>query len=220
MTVFSKPLVVVAVGYLLFRAVDGKRCFKTKEELKEAVAHYLNGRLVKKLQTKFRYGRKIGDWCVNRVTDMSDMFYNKALFNEDISNWNVASVKNMRSMFSGTMYNGDLSKWNVSSVENMAYMFNDNTAFQGNLSNWNVAAVKDMSLLFERTMYKGDLSKWNVSSVDTMEGMFYNNTVFNQNLCAWSNKTGKLTNATDMFALTNCPFKSDPNLTAVPRGPF
>jgi hypothetical protein len=36
MTVLSKPLVVVAVGILLFKTTHGKRCFETNEELKRA----------------------------------------------------------------------------------------------------------------------------------------------------------------------------------------
>jgi surface protein len=112
--------------------------------LHEAVEQYLIGK-------PFKYGHKIGDWCVDRIDDLSYLFQGKASFNEDISKWNVASVKNMNGMFESTMFNGNLSKWNVASVENMMQMFNDNTAFKGDISNWNVAAVKDMRGMFQRT---------------------------------------------------------------------
>ena len=44
---------------------------------------------------------------------MSAMF-NRSVFNQNISNWNVNSVTNMNSMFvRATLFNQDLSAWNV-----------------------------------------------------------------------------------------------------------
>ena len=55
-------------------------------------------------------------------------------FNRDISEWDVSSVIDMNSMFSGaTSFNHDLSKWDMSSVMNMNYMFQDAKSFKQTL---------------------------------------------------------------------------------------
>jgi surface protein len=55
---------------------------------------------------------------------MERAFQNKENFNEDISRWNVASVRNMNWMFSGaTYFNEDLSRWDVSRAIDMGGMF-------------------------------------------------------------------------------------------------
>ena len=48
---------------------------------------------------------------------MGFLFYGTTSFDQDISNWDVSNVMNMRSMFTGaTAFNQDISDWNVSSV--------------------------------------------------------------------------------------------------------
>ena len=41
----------------------------------------------------------IADWDVSAITDMSQIFYNLANFNEDISSWETSGVTNMQYMF-------------------------------------------------------------------------------------------------------------------------
>ena len=54
------------------------------------------------------------------------MFGDCESFNQDISNWDVSNVKDMRSMFTGCKtFNQDISKWDVSNVTDMNYMFLD-----------------------------------------------------------------------------------------------
>ena len=72
------------------------------------------------------------------VTNMYSMFgyCSGAIFNPDVSNWNVRKVTNMYSMFrncSGAAFNPDVSKWDVSEVTDMAYMFYNcyRAAFRG-----------------------------------------------------------------------------------------
>jgi surface protein len=44
-------------------------------------------------------------------------------FNNDISNWNVSNVINMKEMFYESIFNKDISKWDVSKVTDMSLMF-------------------------------------------------------------------------------------------------
>jgi surface protein len=41
----------------------------------------------------------IGSWDVSNVTDMTHMFFDAAVFNQDIGSWDVSSVMNMTEMF-------------------------------------------------------------------------------------------------------------------------
>jgi surface protein len=48
------------------------------------------------------------------------LFSNKPSFNDDISDWNVASVSTMFYVFhSATAFNQDISSWNIASVSTM-----------------------------------------------------------------------------------------------------
>ena len=81
---------------------------------------------------------------MGNVQNMNGMFLTHssktAVFNQDISSWNVSSVTNMGSMFYGTTaFNQDISSWDTSSVTNMISMFRDATAFDQNLNAWDVS---------------------------------------------------------------------------------
>merc|ERR1719174_446846 len=95
-----------------------------------------------------------------------------ALFNREISKWDVSSVKDMSSMFlAAKSFNRDLSKWDVSGVIAMPVMFR-----------W-------------ATSFNGDISKWDVSSVGNMDYMFWDATLFKRKLCgaAWVSSKAKKT---------------------------
>jgi Mycoplasma protein of unknown function, DUF285 len=176
---FSKPSVVAAVvGILLPGMVFGRQCFEFSYELREAVRSYLRGSPQKKFQTKIRYGRKIGDWCLGNVTSLASLF-SISRFNEDIRRWDVSRVKYMSDLFYRSRFNRDISKWNVSAVEDMSCMFWGNTAFNRDISNWNVAAGKDTSSMFMLSEFRGDISKWDVSAVKDMSYMF-DSSLFNR----------------------------------------
>mmetsp|Transcript_18736 Transcript_18736/g.37573 ORF Transcript_18736/g.37573 Transcript_18736/m.37573 type:complete len:619 (+) Transcript_18736:512-2368(+) len=160
------------------------KCFAENEELRSAVKNYTNDPSPESFVAAI-YGWPIGKWCVSEVQDMKLVIGEG--FNEDISNWNVSSVKNMNLMFSGaTSFNQPLSNWDVSSVEFMSSMFKGATSFNQPLSNWNVSSVKFMFHMFEgATSFNQLLSNWDVSSVTNMEGMFQGATSFNQPLSNW-----------------------------------
>jgi surface protein len=77
--------------------------------------------------------------------------FKDSLFNQDISNWNVGNVYDMRGMFYGSQFNGDISKWDVSNVELMDEIF-DESEFIGNIDSWefnlyNVSGLEVLSKL-------------------------------------------------------------------------
>ena len=109
---------------------------RTAEEIKR-----VKNRLLK------RVGH-ISDWDVSRVTDMSDLFSEMELFNDNINNWNVSNVTNMSSMFFATNFNRPLDNWDVSNVTNMSSMFFFAENFNRSLKHWDVSSVTNMGLVF------------------------------------------------------------------------
>ena len=55
-----------------------------------------------------------------------DSLFENTYFNQDISNWNTSSVKNMDNMFAyAVSFNQVISNWNTSNVIRMEYMFTE-----------------------------------------------------------------------------------------------
>jgi surface protein len=160
----------------------------------------------------------ISDWNTSCVSNMSQLFYAKSDFNEDISKWNVEHVTNFKEMFFYcTIYNQPLNDWNVSNatdmsnmfdhctlfnkpldkwctdkVETMSFMFNGCTNFNQPLNSWKTCSVKNMKYLFAGCKtFNQLLDMWDVSSVESMECMFFKCYEFNQSLTNW-NITPKL----------------------------
>jgi surface protein len=104
-------------------------------------------------------GKKIGEWDVSQVTDMSNLFSDCINFNEDIKNWNVSNVESMEEMFRYcVIFNQDLSKWNVSNVINMYGMFFGCHKLTKN-PNWLINEETDTEHMFTDTPLKNVVLK-------------------------------------------------------------
>lgn len=165
----------------------------------------------------------INTWCVVKVKDMSDIFYDKsaekcyftaAQFNHDISKWDVSSATNMHGMFRcATKFNQPLKDWDVSSATDMGYMFLLANAFNQTLNDWNVSSVTTMFGMFvEAKAFNQPLNDWDVSKVANMFTMFSDATAFNQNLCSWNDqyKGAGSVNTSYMFHDSGCDNKAEP----------
>ena len=71
-------------------------CFSSKQELQQAVDAYIECNDDVSCKASLGYGYPIGNWCTGQVTDMSDLFWNKATFNEPLTNWNTLKVTSMK----------------------------------------------------------------------------------------------------------------------------
>ena len=63
------------------------------------------------------------------------LFHNKPSFNDDISDWNVASVSTMFRLFQLQMsFNQNVGGWNVASVTDLTNTFNVASSFDHDIS--------------------------------------------------------------------------------------
>jgi surface protein len=160
----------------------------------------------------------INQWNVSAVLDMSNLFTNCILFNDDLSNWNTSSVTNMSTLFSGcTLFNNPLNSWNVSNVTTMGGMFLSANIFNQPLNSWNVSNVIGFNLMFRSaTAFNQNIGNWNVISAQNMDSMFYSATAFNQNIGSWNIKN--VTNFSNfMFNKTDLDYSAT-NLNAIYNG--
>ncbi|WBX36422.1 BspA family leucine-rich repeat surface protein [Mycoplasma capricolum] len=89
-------------------------------------------------------------WNTSKVTDMSKMFKRAKSFNQDISNWDVSSVRNFEGMFDDAIeFNNGNNPLNWSeklkNVTNMKSMFKNAYEFKHNLNNWIMTRKVDHS---------------------------------------------------------------------------
>ena len=120
-------------------------------------------------------GKGLAKWLAgeHKAENLSSMFSGCKEFVEDLSEWKVDSVKNMRNLFAncqrftGTGLNG----WKVDKVTDMSGTFRDCFAFTEDLKDWKVGNVTDFSLMFYNNRNVAtDFTHWDVSS-----GKYFNN---------------------------------------------
>ena len=136
--------------------------------------------------------------CTSGITDMEYLFWDTN-FNQDISSWDVSSVKNMRAMFAeANDFNQNIGSWDVSSVTDMNTMFRNTYVFNQDIGSWNVSSVTNMSKMFYNApIFNQDISAWDVSSVTDMSDMFLTASAFNQNIGSWD--VSSVTDMSRMF---------------------
>ena len=124
------------------------------------------------------------------ATTMEGMFANDPFLyinSNEFSNWDVANVQNMDSMFAGCSNyvgtNSGIEVWNTSQVTSMNSMFGNAVNFAGNLASWDVSRVTSMIGMFNNaTTYNEDITGWDVSSVSMMSFMFEDAISFEHNI--------------------------------------
>ena len=106
----------------------------TNQGLEDAVAAWL-------ANEEMEHG-EISEFDTSGVTDLSNLFYGAADFNEDISAWDTSSVTSLRNTFrDAAAFDVDLNNWDVSKVTDMAYAFKDAKNFHEPLSTWDTSSV-------------------------------------------------------------------------------
>lgn len=180
---------------------------------------------VKAMRAMFWYAEgfssDLSQWNVGNVEDMSWMFLYASVFESDLSKWQVSKLVNMESMFDHTeKFSTDFSSWDVSRVTNAAFMFQYARFPIVGIENWNVSNLQSMKGMFQDA-YRFDtaISSWDVSKATDLDLMFYSALLFNQNLCAWRSRLSIAASVENMFTLTRCSAKADPNLLD-PDGPM
>lgn len=121
------------------------------------------------------------------LTSYKDMFYQANSFNDDLSQWNTASITDMSGMFKGaSSFNGNITGWNTGLVTDMGSMFEGASAFNQDISAWNVGGVASMTSMFNgAAAFNAPIVNWDVSNVENMDTMFANTAAFDQDLRWW-----------------------------------
>lgn len=132
------------------------------------------------------------------VLNLSNMFNNCPLFNQNISSWSVKNVTNMSGMFQdcNAFNNGGLNAplWpnatltSVANVTDMSNMFNGCIAFNVSINSWVTSSVTTMAFMFYGcNLFDQNITSWDTSNVVSMSNMFGGGSspVFNQNIRYW-----------------------------------
>jgi hypothetical protein len=84
------------------------------------------------------------DWNMSAMTHLRlNRFFDKRTFNENINEWDVSNVENMRSaFFRFRAFNQPLDKWDVSKVYCMRFIFHDCRSWRQSLDTWDTKNVE------------------------------------------------------------------------------
>lgn len=140
------------------------------DSIREAIEEWK----IDKIACEKKYG-PMSEWCVNKVRDMSQLFYNMVNFCEDISRWDTSNVYNMSYMFYNCkMFNQDISGWKISNVIDMRFMFGCCEIFDCDLNSWDISNVKDMGCMFSycEKFQKRNISSWKILNENNTCGTY------------------------------------------------
>ena len=158
---------------------------RTDMDIKNAVDLWYKN----KTEAIIKYGH-ISDWNTTQVKDMSQLFYRKYRFNDDISKWDVSNVKDMSQMFQAykwdpSIFNQDISGWDVSNVEDTQLMFYNAINFNCDLSRWDVKNVVCMRFMFAGAKkFDGNISNWvlkNIEKASAIKGIYEDCNISSEN---------------------------------------
>ena len=134
------------------------------------------------LETAIADGVDLTIYCTSKIQDMSFLFGDYDVFNQDIGSWDVSNVTDMHYMFYEAInFNQDIGNWNVSNVTDMSSMFRNLSEFNQDIGNWDVSNVTDMSFMFfyvnvgNESSFNQDLTQWCVSNISSIPGGFSTN---------------------------------------------
>ena len=140
----------------------------------------------------------IGQWGDIAWTSMAYSFYGCSNLNSNATgSWNTSNVINMSAMFlNATVFNQDIGSWNTSNVTDMSSMFLYASSFNQNIGSWDVSNVTNMGSMFQNAMvFNQDIGSWDVSNVTNMYIMFTSATSFNQDIGSWALNPSVVMNA-------------------------
>lgn len=158
--------------------------FTTKSELTTAVNAWKTNRE----NAQNTYGH-ISKWNVSTVTDFSSLFTGiaGAFFHENLNEWDTSNVTDMREMFYRcTNVSVLIGDWTTSNVTSLNNAFCRCYYFIDDLSGWDVGNVTDMDSTFMYALsFNGNIEGWEVGKVTTMYNMFHTANYFNRDLTSW-----------------------------------
>jgi Mycoplasma protein of unknown function, DUF285 len=94
-------------------------------------------------------GTGLQSWDTSAVTSMKALFVETFSFSKRnvLSSWDVSSVVDMAEIFQFSSFDGNISNWNVANVRDFQYAFSGAESFNYNLSPWNVSQVVNFNLM-------------------------------------------------------------------------
>ena len=122
------------------------------------------------LTSMLQNGSDVTKIATTKITIMSNLFYNKTSFNQNIGNWDVSNVTSMYAMFwNASSFNQSLAYWDVRNVLIFNNMFTRATNFNQNINDWNVSKGTTMRGLFSyASSFDQPIGNWDVSNVENM----------------------------------------------------
>lgn len=188
-----KPL----TEYLSTQVKSTKLVPKTGTELRKMIVDEIN---------RLGFTANFNHIDVSNIEDFDNVFYASysfALFNGDVSEWNVSKMKHCKFMFSCTHFDGDLSQWDVSNCEDFSSMFNTTSHFTGKgLEYWNIKNAKTTEYMFHKTYsFDGEsVRNWKLpAKIEHTNAMFKNACELQADFSKWNVSKIRLQDRLEMF---------------------